>query len=130
MPFHIKFRVKVVFTDEAGKILIMWAPDGKIWDLPGGHVDIPEQHLAALKRELKEELDLDEFPEPKPIYVYTNFKEVTGRYAIIACYQIKMNDPIKKLSNEHSEFKWVSKEDLLKISETEMYLKELVNHIE
>lgn len=127
---NIKFRVKVVFTNDEGKVLILWAPDGKIWDLPGGHVDMPEEHLPALKRELKEELNLDIYPDPKLIYVYSNFKPSTERYAIIVCYQIKMNEPIKNISSEHSEYKWVTKKDLLDIPETEIYVKKLIEYIE
>lgn len=53
----------VALVDPDGRVLIAKRPEGKalagLWEFPGGKIDPDESHHAALKRELREELDAD-----------------------------------------------------------------------
>ncbi len=49
----------LVFTDEAGRILLVKPTYNDVWHLPGGVVEAGESPAAAAIREVKEELGLD-----------------------------------------------------------------------
>ena len=59
--------------DERGRVLIAQRPAGKHmaggWEFPGGKVETGEEPLAALKRELQEELGID-VHEAAPLIAY------------------------------------------------------------
>ena len=53
----------VALIDKDGRILIAKRPDGKsmagLWEFPGGKIETEEAEFDALRRELKEELDIN-----------------------------------------------------------------------
>ncbi len=49
----------IVFTDEAGRILLVKPTYNEVWHLPGGVVEAGESPAAAAIREVREELGLD-----------------------------------------------------------------------
>ena len=52
-----------ILADARGRVLVAQRPAGKIaagkWEFPGGKIESGESSLQALRRELKEELDVD-----------------------------------------------------------------------
>ena len=48
-----------LFTDEAGRVLLVDPVYRDTWDLPGGAVEAEESPHAACRREVAEELGLD-----------------------------------------------------------------------
>ncbi len=86
------------------------------WDLPGGHIEVGENIEDALKREIKEETNLE--VKIGPIIKVAEFnkeheafkKEKRGlRY--IAYYQ---SGEVKLDKNEHSKFKWLNIDKAIK----------------
>ena len=84
------------------------------WEFPGGHLEDGETLNEALKRELEEEIGytLDSIP------IITNYFDEIKTFEnklvhnleidfIITVDKTKLNI---KLSNEHSEYKWVKKD--------------------
>lgn len=56
----VNFHQKVIILNAEGKFLILKAAyKGEKWDLPGGAVEIPENHEEALRREVREETGLE-----------------------------------------------------------------------
>ena len=97
---------KVVLIDDNDQILILKRSEGMErfageWDLPGGHTEVGESDLDALRREVKEETSLD-IASPKEILQ-------KGR---IKFYKTRRYRGIIELSDEHTEYKWVTIEDL------------------
>ena len=97
---------KVVLIDDNDQILILKRSEdlekfAGEWDLPGGHTDDDESDITALKREVKEETGLD-ITRPKEILQ-------KGR---IKFYKTRQYSGIIELSGEHTEYKWVTIEDL------------------
>ena len=97
---------KVVLIDDNDQILILKRSEGMEkfageWDLPGGHAEVGESDLDALRREVKEETSLD-IASPKEILQ-------KGR---IKFYKTRRYRGIIELSDEHTEYKWVTIEDL------------------
>ena len=97
---------KVVLIDDNDQILILKRTEGMEkfageWDLPGGHTEVGESDLDALRREVKEETTLD-IANPKEILQ-------KGR---IKFYKTRQYSGIIELSDEHTDYKWVTIEDL------------------
>jgi 8-oxo-dGTP diphosphatase len=97
---------KVILIDDENRLLIMKSSDMNVqfageWDLPGGHIHIGEDALEGLSREVKEETTLD-IASPERIYE-------EGR---IKFYKTRQYNGTIKLSEEHTEYKWVTIQEL------------------
>ena len=93
-----------VIQNADGKVLFMKSTDGlKKFMFPGGTVEIGETTIAALKREIKEETNLEveitellhietlNFKTPPQLAIYYSCKNPKGEF---------------KLSSEHNEYVW------------------------
>jgi len=104
--------VRVIIKNNQGKILILKRNSidfnyPNLWDVPGGGVDNGESLYEAAEREAKEECGLEinieenyfnDFYHPeKKIHIY-------GFKADLISGEIL-------LSEEHTEFKWITKDD-------------------
>jgi 8-oxo-dGTP diphosphatase len=77
-----------------------------IWELPGGKVNDNETNINALKREIKEELDLEVVVD-KLIYCIKHFNnkyDVWYYQCLSECKKIKLN-------NEVETYKFINKKD-------------------
>ena len=105
--------VRIVIQNKQGEILILKRNSidsdyPGLWDVPGGGVDDGEELIEAAEREAKEECGLEikieenyfnDFYHPqKKIHVYGFKADLIGGDIL--------------LSDEHTEFKWISKDEL------------------
>lgn len=84
------------------------------WEFPGGHLEKGETLKDCLKRELFEEIGYDSVFNPIITHYYDEVKEKNGELIhdleidfIVNVDSSKINI---KLSNEHCDYKWVTKE--------------------
>lgn len=102
---------------------------GGKWELPGGKLDINDDINIAIEREVLEETNL--YVKITSILSYVNLSEIkTGKYKglpyieIVRKAEVIGNSKIK-LSEEHSEYIWVSDEDVFDYDLTQETLKAL-----
>ena len=79
------------------------------WEFPGGKVEIGEDEKQAIKREIKEEFDLN----VKVIkFVTNNVYKYPSKTIDLRLYECEYLDGEFNL-HDHSEYKFVSKEEIL-----------------
>ncbi len=83
------------------------------WEFPGGHLEDGETLKEGLKRELFEEIGFDLEFDPIITHYYDEVKNGIYNLEIDFIINVKKNDLNIKLSNEHSEYKWVDKKSEL-----------------
>lgn len=96
----------------------------KRWDIPGGRIEPEESLVDALTREVKEETNLDvdttslQLIAAQDIFVQDkNFHSVRLTYYASATGDVH-------LSEEHTEYIWLSKQDALE-GELDRYVREV-----
>lgn len=105
-----------VFIHKDNKVLLVkraatesFAPNH--WELPGGHIEFGETIEEGLKRESKEELNID-VTVYDSIFSFTYvIEEEDTHYVEIINMAVPAGSEFKIVLNpsEHSEYKWISK---------------------
>lgn len=106
-----KFRnAAKAFIVKDGKLLVIkrrpndpHKPDA--WDIPGGRLELGEDPFEGLKRETREETDLN-INIIMPISVH-HFVRDDGQKITLVIYLCEQVSGEIKLSEEHTEFKWL-----------------------
>lgn len=95
------------------------------WDLPGGELECGEDPIIGITREIKEETGLDVM-ELKPFDTFGQENPV-GFWVTIA-YKCQTVSEEVALSYEHSEYKWVSREEFLELPSTPKNIRFVKNY--
>jgi 8-oxo-dGTP diphosphatase len=122
----LNFHQKAIVVNSEGKFLTLKKSYAKkTWDLPGGAVEIPEEHEVGLRREIREETGLEVGTGIKPLSVSSGYNHEEGEYFLFIGYVVVALSSEVKISSEHTEFRWVTKEEFLQLDATP-YLKDFV----
>lgn len=84
------------------------------WDLPGGKLDEGEEPIDGIIREIKEETNLDA-KMGKVLGVYEFYVEDEKEITRFTIYSTESFTGELKLSDEHLEQKWATKEEIFKL---------------
>ncbi len=127
----LQVGVKALIFNKEGNVLVMkrnpikYPKVGNMWDIPGGRIN-PETTLEDnLKREIVEETGL----KPKILSLIAAQDIIKPEIRVIrltyVSYETSLGNKVK-LSEEHTEFKWVPIEFLLKINNSESFIRAVV----
>lgn len=89
--------------------------DGKIRDIPGGHIEFGETTMEALERELREELDYSLAQNPKLLDVWTYLSSDGKSHRVNIVYLIDISEEVQFKhveDGERTEFVWLDKSDI------------------
>lgn len=108
--FNISQKVLLIKEDKCLLMEISKYPG--LWELPGGHVSKGETNTEALRRELKEELGFDDYIN-HGVVDYELWYHGPDNYPICGIVSLIENDSDEiKISDEHKDMKWVTKNEL------------------
>ena len=117
--FDPKFEVVSAHLDVDGELLLLQTNNRKkfanMWGVPAGKIDMDENKISAIKRELFEEtkicLNENQFNFFKTVYV-----DHSDCHFIYHIYHIKLNEkPSINISDEHSQFMWTTPQKALSL---------------
>lgn len=95
------------------------------WEFPGGHLEEGETLKDGLKRELNEEIGFDSDFEPIITHYYDEVKNNIHDLEIDFIINVDKENVNVELSNEHCDYKWVTKDSEL----LDDYIKDKLSNI-
>lgn len=121
------------FIERDGKVLVIIDPDEGL-DFPGGRIDKGEEDLeASLKREVHEESGL-EIGVGQPFATWhAPFPEGhkhAGKYTYLIFFKCTYISGEVTLSEEHTAYRWVSKNDFHEVDDGTEYFAYLEKYFE
>jgi 8-oxo-dGTP diphosphatase len=126
---ELQVGVKILLKNKDEKYLVIcrsaekYPQVGAKWDIPGGRINSGISLIENLKREVMEETGLEIASEPKLIIAQDILK--TDRHVVRLTYT-GFTDGEVKLSDEHSEYKWLSLKEISNLEPMDRYLKEVL----
>jgi ADP-ribose pyrophosphatase YjhB (NUDIX family) len=129
---ELQVGVKILLKNKEGKYLLIkrssekYPEVGERWDIVGGRINPGSMLLENLKREIKEETDLDLVAEPK-LVAAQDILRVPGRHVVRLTYVGTINGE-PKLDGDHIEFKWFTIEEMKILENLNIYFKELLDN--
>ncbi len=135
MPGTFSVAVSSIIEYE-GKILIArraqnrdFAPN--IWEFPAGRLEPGESPYDALKRELKEELNLDSSDYEIIMPYFTYYMNRNGQDTIVICFAVRLKEKTHlQKSSEHSELQWVVPHETFAYLAYETQKKDLKHYLD
>jgi len=128
---NVKVLLKAIILKKNKFLTVRRSPIDNIrpgyWDFPGGNLEFKEKTEKALAREVKEETSL-KIKNAKVIKVETFKMRKNKKFYIAIGFISKFPGGEIKLSHEHSEYKWVTKKEFLKLKAAK-YLKDFVREL-
>lgn len=127
---ELQVGVKIVLQNKEGKYLVMLRsaekyPDaGAKWEIAGGRINPGTPLLENLKREVKEETGLEITGEPKLITAQDIFSQIKNKQIVRLTYS-GFADGEVKLSDEHTDHKWLTREEIFKLEPIDPVFKEV-----
>ena len=128
---NLQVGVKVIIRNDNGDVLLLKrtsqfllpADSEASWDIPGGRFEPDESLRDALAREVNEEIGATLQGTPELLIAQDIFVSSRDLHVIRLTYLHKQSLDSIVLSDEHSEYKWLSIDELQHVS-VEPFLQE------
>lgn len=93
------------------KLLVVRSRNKETFYLPGGKIESGETAIAALIREIEEEIKITDLQDIERIFTIQDIAHGTNQKLVMECFQAKSNTA-PKISAEIVEIKWVDINDI------------------
>ncbi len=129
---ELQVGVKILLKNEEGKYMLLRRslvkyPDAKgRWDIVGGRIELGTPLLENLKREVKEETNMDLAGEPR-LRAAQDILRVPGRHVVRLTYVGEATGEIILDTTENDLYQWYSAEELAHLDDVDIYVKELLD---
>ena len=131
---ELQVGIKALLKNSEGKYLLIrrssekYPEVGAKWDIVGGRIDPGTTLLENLKREIKEEVNLDLKALPWLVAAQDILK-VAGRHVVRLTYMGSIEGEPKITDTDHSEWKWFTLKEIKNLSAEELdsFFKELLD---
>src|SRR3989344_8394914 len=130
---ELQVEVKIILQNKEGKFLVVlrsaikYPEAGAKWEIVGGRINPGFSLMENLKREVKEETGLEITGEPKLIAAQDIIRP--HKHIVRLTYLGEASGEIK-LSDEHTDFKWLPLDEIKKLEPIDQYLKEVLNKLD
>ena len=130
---QLQVGVKILLQNKEGKFWLLkrsakkYPEVGEKWDIVGGRIDPGSPLLDNLRREIKEETQLEFIGEPK-LLAAQDILRVKGRHVVRLTYTGRIEGtPV--LDEDHDEYKWFDLDEIKALpgDRLDSYFKELLN---
>jgi ADP-ribose pyrophosphatase YjhB (NUDIX family) len=130
-PITLQVGVKAFLKNKDGKYLVMKRNEEKYkntkgsWDIVGGRIDPGTKLIENLKREIKEETQLDLVSEPTLIAAQDIIPKPEKHVVRLTYIATIEGEPVLDTS-ENIEYKWLTAEELSQQDDLDIYVKEVI----
>jgi len=114
----MRISQKAIILNQADKLLAVFRTETapahpNTWDLPGGELEVGEDPVSSIIREVKEETGLE--VQDIEIFDIEGHEDEGDEYWVTVGYKGKNISNEVILSFEHNDFRWVSPEEFLQL---------------
>ena len=127
---ELQVGVRALLWNKEDKYLLLrrssekYPEAGATWDIVGGRIEPGSPLIENLKRDIREEVGLELMDEPKLIAAQ-DILRVPGRHVVRLTYTAQI-DGEPKLDDDHTEYKWLTREEMESLGDLDNYFKELL----
>lgn len=128
----LQVGVKILLSNGDGKYLLVRRSSEKYkgvnghWDIVGGRIEPGSRLLENLKREVREETQLEINGEPKLVYAQ-DIMPNQDKHVVRLTYVGKTSgEPILDIA-ENVEYKWLTLEEIKNHADLDVYFKEVLD---
>ena len=127
---ELQVGVKIILQNKEGKYLVIlrsaikYPEAGAKWEIGGGRINPGTPLLENIKREIQEETGLEIRDEVKLLDAQDILRP--HKHIVRLTYS-GFADGEVVLSDEHTDYKWVSKEELMSLDPIDPIFKEVLN---
>lgn len=128
----VQVGVKSFIFNTQGQILILkrdlvkYPGANNPWDIPGGRIDAGQTLEENLKREIDEETHLS----PQILQILVAQDIIKPEIRVVRLTYIShetLPDPSVRLSDEHSEYKWIELDEMIELDGLDSYVRMILN---
>ncbi|KKQ88245.1 MAG: MutT related protein [Parcubacteria group bacterium GW2011_GWF2_38_8] len=126
---ELQVGVRIFLKNKDGKYLAMlrsaekYPEAGAKWEMVGGRINPGTPLIENIKREVMEETGLEITGEPELV---TAQDILRPHKHIVRLTYSGFADGEVKLSEEHTEYKWLTKNEILKLEPLDKYFREVL----
>lgn len=129
----LQVGVKVFLKNPEGKFLLVKRNTEKyknvsgVWDIVGGRIEPGTTLIENLRREVKEETDLEIISEPKLLIAQDIIPNEEKHIVRLSYVAETKGEPVLDTS-ENVDFKWLSMDDMKSLPDLDKYVKEVLDN--